>query len=276
MRCRRRQLHTLHGDVFRIDDAWRDALSSIGITEGIDWTRFEGDALVSTSLATKCYRCDVADRAPVFFKRYVYPRRFWLEFWMRPAKGAVECWAYSRLHALQIPSLEVIAFGERRRLGMLLASGIVTAGVADSMNLEAFVRDVWCHWPKQWRVRVAREIAERLLSQLRVAHAGRFFHHDLKLRNLLINSEGDPASLVWIDAPRASRMRWRARRGVVTDLSALARIAINVFSRSELMRFLHMYLAGTGSAGEAKRLFREVGQHLARRMPRPLDLSFPD
>ena len=91
-----------------------------------------------------------------------------------------------------------------------------------------------------------------------------------------MNRVGDPDSLVWIDAPRASRMRLRERRGVVTDLSGLARIAISLFSRFELMRFVHMYLGEEDSSVAAKRLFRQVQRHLSRRMPRPLELPFPD
>ena len=71
-------------------------------------------------------------------------------------------------------------------------------------------------------------------------------------------------------------MRFRHRRGVISDLSGLARIAISLFSGFELMRFIHMYLDDPGGSGEAKRLFRQVQRHLERRMPRRLELDFPD
>jgi hypothetical protein len=275
MDCTRRTLHSLHGEVFRVDDAWREALAQRGIGPRSDWTRFVGDQLVSTAPAVKCYRCDLG-RESVYFKRYVFPGRAWYEFLLRPAKPAVEFWAYSRLRELGIPTLEVVAFAERRRFGVFQAGCIVTRGIPDTIDLDAFARTIWCHWPRSRRVGTARAIAGNLLAQAHVAHRSGFFHHDLKWRNILINPAGEPDSLVWIDAPRASRMRLRGRRGVVTDLSGLARIAISLFSRFELMRFVHLYLGAGASGAEAKRLFRQVQHHLSRRMPRPVELPFPD
>jgi tRNA A-37 threonylcarbamoyl transferase component Bud32 len=212
----------------------------------------------------------------VYFKRYVYAKKKWHEFFLRPAKPAVELWAYSRLQSLGIPTLEVVAFAERRLFGMMVAGCIVTRGVPDTIDLGAFARTVWCHWPRERRIETARALAGALLDQARTAHRHGFFHHDLKWRNILVNAQGDPESLVWIDAPRASRMLFRERRGVVTDLSGLARIAISLFSRFELMRFVHLYLGAEGGSTEAKRLFSQVQRHLGRRMPRPVNLPFPD
>ncbi|MCB1791383.1 MAG: hypothetical protein KDJ24_13880 [Gammaproteobacteria bacterium] len=277
MRCERRQLHCLHGEVFVIDADWVAALASIGFTRDTDWATFAGDVLISKSLeVTRCYRSDLDDGRSVYVKRYVYPYARWREFWLRPAKSAIECWAYSRLQALGIPTLKVVAFAERRRLAALGGGCIVTEGIPDTIDLETFARTVWCRWPRSERRDSARRIAERLLRQARTAHEGGFFHHDLKWRNLLIATDGDPDSLVWIDAPRASRMRLRQRRGVITDLSGLARVALSLFSRTERMRFLRSYLGASAGREERKRLFRAVQRHLSRRMPVPLELDYVD
>ncbi|MCB1801720.1 MAG: hypothetical protein KDI82_08550 [Gammaproteobacteria bacterium] len=277
MLCDQRKLHRVHGSLFAIDPEWVQALASVGLTADTDWQGFTGDVLVSKSKeVTRCYRCDLDDGRSVYFKRYIYPWRRWREFWMRPAKSAVEYWAYSRLRSLGIPTLNVVAFGEQRRLAALGGGCIVTEGIPDTIDLEQFAREVWCRWPRARRRDSARAIASVILRQARRAHDGGFFHHDLKWRNLLIGADGDPRSLVWIDAPRASRMRLRHRRGVITDLSGLARIAISLFSRSECMRFLRIYLGDEASPGERKRLFRAVQRHLGRRMPAPLELDYAD
>jgi hypothetical protein len=275
--CESRKLHVLHGETWQIDDRWRERLAAIGITDDTSWSEFVGDELVSFSgRTTRCYRCALADGESVFFKRYVYAHRAWYDFWMRPAKAAVEWWAYSRLGSLDIPTLEVVAFGERRHLGVLDASCIVTRGIPDRIDLAEFAETVWCSWPRTHRREIAFAIAERLLTQARTAHQNGFFHHDLKWRNVLIAVDGDPGSLVWIDAPRASSMPGRQRRGIVTDLSGLARIAISLFSRSDLMRFLGLYLGPDNDRVARRRLFRDVQAHLGRRMPRPLVLDYPD
>jgi len=277
MQCAARKLHTLHGEVWRIAPAWQRRLAEVGIVSQTRWPEFVGDELVSRSqTATRCYRSNLDGGGSVYFKRYVYPRRMWHEFWLRPAKSAVECWAYSRLRELGIPTLEVLAFGERRHFGMLLAGCIVTKEVPDTIDLEVFAKTIWCRWPRRRRRQAAFAIAGRLLGQARTAHQASFFHHDLKWRNVLIGPDGAPDSLVWIDAPRASTMPGRRHRGVVTDLSGLARIAISLFSRTDLMRFLRLYLGRRDSREARRNLFRDVQRHLGRRMPQPLALEYPD
>lgn len=277
MQCVTRRPHKLHGEVWRIDPKWRARLAEAGISEQTAWAEFVGDELVSASAqVTRCYRSEISSGGSIYLKRYVYPPRLWYKFWLRPAKPAVEWWAYTRLHTLGIPALDVLAFAERRRFGMLLAGCIVTRGIPDSINLQHFATTVWRHWPRARRRQSAFVIAGRLLDHVRTAHAAGFFHHDLKWRNLLISPGGDPETLVWIDAPRASTMPARRRRGVVTDLSSLARIAISVFSRTDQMRFLRLYLGSQDEPLTRRKLFREVNRHLERRMPRPFELDYPD
>ena len=276
MDCHRRQVQCVHGEVVWVDEQWRDALADLGIGSNLNWHRVGGDQLVSSSLAIKCHRTTLNDGRVVYFKRYVYPKNYWHEFWLRPGKAAVECWAYNRIRQLGIPTLDVVAFGERRFLGMLLATFIVTPEVPNTIELEDFVTDAWCHLPRTERRRICKEVSDKLLKQVRAAHQGHFFHHDLKWRNILLQELDGRLIPVWIDAPRASRMRFRTRRGIVTDLSGLGRIAIYLFSRYALMRFLCRYLGAKRQPGDAKQLYREVAAHMGRRMPKPVKLSFPD
>lgn len=125
--------------------------------------------------------------------------------------------------------------------------------------------------PQPQRREVYRELAEKLVDQVRTAHQNRFFHHDLKWRNILVQREGDHYTPVWIDAPRASRMTFREGRGAMVDLSGLARIAISLLSKYDRMRFIWRYLEGARRPGDAKRLYQQVAAHLGRRMPAPLN-----
>ena len=264
-----RMVQVFHGWRFRVEPAWKERLAAVGIAEDRDWTQVVGDRLMSSSPATKCYRISLPDSETVFFKRYVYPKKFWLEFWMRPGKAAVETWAYRQLRALGIPTLEVVAFGERRILGMLIATFLVTREVPATQTLITFATGAWSGMPAPEQRRVYRELAGQLLAQLRTAHQGRFFHHDLKWRNILVLQEGEHYTPVWIDSPRASRMPFRRGRGVMVDLSGLARPAIFLLSKYDRMRFIWRYLEGGRRPGDAKRLYRKVARHLDRRPPPP-------
>ncbi|MFC1684576.1 lipopolysaccharide kinase InaA family protein [Pseudomonadota bacterium] len=268
-----RRIQAFHGHKFLADPPWEKRLASRGIAPDQDWTQVEGDELVSQSgTATRCYRMVLPDGETVYFKRYVYSFKKWLEFWLRPGKCAVETWAYGCLHELGIPSLDVVAFAERRILGMLVATCIVTRAVPDTQELGRFAIDTWYHLPEPERRHIYKQLASQLVVQVRKAHQGGFYHHDLKWRNILVRKEGDGYSLVWIDAPRASRMHFRQRRGVVVDLSGLARIAVSLLSKYDRMRFVRDYLGDERHPGDAKRLYREVASHLGRRPPRPLAL----
>ncbi len=263
----------MHGQTFLVDAEWKERLADVGISADQEWTKVVGDAKMSGSVVTRCYRMALSNGDMVFFKRYVYPRirRYWLEFWMRPGKAAVETWAYRQLQQLGIPTLDVVAFGEHRTFGMLNATFVVTREVPNSLTLFEFARDEWIHLPPQEQRIVYREIAGQLVRQLQKAHANSLFHHDLKWRNILIQNNGGHYTPVWIDAPRASRMRWRNHRGVVADLSCLARIAVYLLSNYDRMRFIWRYLGDSRRPGDAKRLYREVAAHLGRRPPRKHD-----
>jgi tRNA A-37 threonylcarbamoyl transferase component Bud32 len=271
-----RHVQVFHGQRFLVDPAWKERLGMVGIACDRDWARLVGEKLVSTSPSTKCYRMVLPDAEVIYFKRYTYPLRKILEFWLRPGKCAVEVWAYGRLQSLGIPTLDVVAFGERRILGMLTATFIVTREVPDSEELGKFVINTWCRMPEPERRRVYNEIAAQLIEQVRIAHRGGFFHHDLKWRNILVQKQDGRYATVWIDAPRASRMRFRERRGIMVDLSGLARIAVSLLSKYDRMRFVWRYLDGGRKAGDAKRLYQDVAQHLGRRPPKPLKLPPQD
>jgi tRNA A-37 threonylcarbamoyl transferase component Bud32 len=268
-----RTVQLLHGQKFLVDAAWRERLADVGIAADHEWTEVVGDTKMSGSVVTRCYRMVMPDGEVLFFKRYVYPRtrRYLLEFWLRPGKAAVEAWAYRQLQRIGIPTLDVVAFGERRMLGMLTATFVVTREVSNSQTMLEFARDVWIHLPPDEQRRVYREISGQLVQQLQKAHANRLFHHDLKWRNILIHKSEGRFIPIWIDAPRASRMVLRNRRGMVADLSCLARIAVSLLSSYDRMRFIWQYLGDDREPGDARRLYREVAAHLGRRPPRRPD-----
>jgi hypothetical protein len=260
------------GRRLRVLAAWRERLRDLGIGEDSGWIALSRGELVSRSPSTRCYRIALGNGESVYFKRYVYPPRKLLEFWLRPSKAVVEAFGFARLRGLGIPSLDVLALGEVRRFGLLRAACVVTRGIPNSRTLEQFAREHWYWLPEPERRRVQREISQRLLQQLRRAHEAGFFHHDLKWRNILIHEGEQGFTPVWIDCPRAFQRRFGGRRGAVVDLSCLARLALGYLSLYDRYRFLRGYLGPGADPAEVKRLFRLVQARLERRPPRPLQL----
>ncbi len=267
-----RCIQRFHGRKFRVEPAVGPLLRELGIHAAMDWVNYVGGELVSDSSTTRCYRITASDGSAFYFKRYVCPLRRGVQFWMRPGKAAVEVWAYRRLAALGIPTLDVVAFGEERVLGVLKSNFLISRAVPESQDLDRFALGCWYSMAEPQRRQLYNRISGQLVEQLRRAHRGRFFHHDLKWRNILVQKQGEVYSTVWIDAPRASTMPLRRRRGVVVDLAGLARIAVSLLSRYDRMRFIWRYLGEARRPGDAKRLYREVAANLSRRPPKPITL----
>jgi len=267
-----RRIHCFSGRRFLVEPAVEQQLKGLGIHAAMDWVDYAGGELISDSPTTRCYRITASDGSAFYFKRYVCPLQRGVQFWMRPGKAAVEVWAYRQLAALGIPTLDVVAFGEERTLGVLKSSFLISRAVPDSRDLDRFALDSWYRMTGPMRRQLYERISNQLVEQVRKAHQGRFFHHDLKWRNILVQKQGDDYLTVWIDAPRASTMPFRRRRGVVVDLAGLARIAVSLLSRYDRMRFIWRYLGEGRKPGDAKRLYREVAANLSRRPPRAIPL----
>jgi hypothetical protein len=262
----KRRLQVLHGRRFQAHPVWRERLAALGIADDLEWLTLNRGELVSGSNVTRCFRIRLSDGETLYFKRYVYPLRKLLEFWLRPSKAAVEAFGFAQLSRIGIPTLDTLALGELRFLGMLRAACVVTRGIPESQGLDRFAREVWFPMKEPGRTRVCREISDRLAEQLRRAHAARFFHHDLKWRNILIQSDGEGSyTPIWIDCPRADIHRLRWRRGITVDLSGLGRLALSYCNQYGRYRFLRSYLGTQATRQEVKRLYHRVRAHQARR-----------
>ncbi len=267
-----RRIQLFSGRRFLIEAACERQLRELGIHSEMDWVNYSAGELVSDSPTTRCRRIISADGSAFYFKRYICPFQRGIQFWMRPGKGAVEVWAYRQLQELGIPTLDIVAFGEERKLGVLKSNFLISRAVPDSLDLDRFALNSWYQMPEPARRQAYNEIADRLLAQTRAAHRARFFHHDLKWRNILVRKQGDHYSTVWIDAPRASKMWLRQSRGAVVDLAGLARVAVSLLSVYDRMRFIWKYLGTGRRPGDAKRLYRKVAANLSRRPPDPIRL----
>ncbi len=268
-----RSIQCFSGRKFLIEKDFEHQLAELGVDAEMDWVNYSGGELVSDSPTTRCRRITSADGAAFYFKRYICPFRRGIQFWMRPGKGAVEVWAYRQLRELGIPTLDIVAFGEERVFGVLKSNFLISLAIPDSQDLEDFALNGWYQMPEPERQQVYSDIASCLVAQTAKAHKACFFHHDLKWRNILVRKEDSRYTTVWIDAPRASRMRLRKSRGVAVDLSGLSRIAISLLSVYDRMRFIVRYLGRGRRPGDAKRLYQKAAANLSRRPPDPIQLS---
>jgi hypothetical protein len=260
-------MQVFHGDAFDVLPEWRKPLAGIGLSENSDWTQLSSEQAVSGSYnTTSNFRFELNDGSLVFFKRYVYDKiRF--KHWLQPAKAAVEAAGFVELSELGIPTLQTIAYGERRRFGLLKAAFIVTYGETDVVELGQYLAQQWFTMPVANKRASLNQLQPVLIRQLQTVHHAGFYHWDLKLRNILLKGTAENATLIWIDCPRSRRRRANDFSAVVKDFSAMARVACRVLTPGQQMRFLLDYYSG--DRAKARSLYQAIGVELAKRPPRP-------
>ena len=136
-----------------------------------------------------------------------------------------------------IPTAEIVAYGLERRAGAFLRGALITRELENTCDLAMMA------WHGDARLRDAAWvdlISRQLARATRTLHDHHFTHNDLKWRNLLVNEAGE---LFFIDCPTGSfwwgpLLRYRIDK----DLACLDKVASQVLSRSQRLRFFLQYL----------------------------------
>ena len=262
-----RAMHVFHGERIWIDPQWQERLAGIGLGRGKDWTRLASKDAVSASYhTTGNFRFTLSDGQAVYFKRYVY-RKFRWKYWLQAAKAAVEAAGFRDLSKLGIDTIQVLAYGEKRRLGLLRASFIVTLEIPDTVELGQYLARQWLDFPYAKKHRILARLQTTLVQQLQTAHRAGFFHRDLKLRNILLLQNKESPALIWIDCPRSRWLSANHNHAIASEFASMARVAVRVLTPGQRLRFVLAYCNGERS--EARTLYRDVAARLDKNPARP-------
>jgi hypothetical protein len=266
---RAKVMRTFHGEVHYQLDEYAPCLKALGIGAGQDWENFAGGRPVAESTKTNCFAIDLYNGETIYFKRYTYTAKKKLYFWMMPSKPMTEVFGFQELKDMDIPTLDVLAYGERRYLGGLRAAYVVTRGIDNTVPLDEFVSVNCEQFSVTKRHEVYHALCSQLLEQVKTAHDLNFFHQDLKWRNILVQENEGEYKLYWIDCPRAHYAWLMIERSRIIDLSGLARSAILYLSIYDIFRFTRKYLGeSSASPHRARKLIDQVWRHLSKRLPR--------
>lgn len=261
-----RAMHVFHGNRLWVDPSWQEQLSAIGIDHDKDWTRLTSEDPVSASYTTTSnYRFTLSSGEVVYFKRYIY-RRFKFKYWLQPSKAAVEAAGYHDLKNLGINTIQTLAYGEKRRFGLLRATFIITLGIPDTIELDKYLAQKWCNYNYTRKQKILNTIQPLLIKQLQKAHSAGFFHWDLKLRNILLQERHNTMNLFWIDCPRSRIKKPHHLASIVEDIYCLSRVGIRVLTPGQRMRFLLDYC---NDVSLARKIYRETANKLKKNPPRP-------
>lgn len=176
-----------------------------------------------------------------YIKKYEKRGRF-LRRIMGRSRVRAEWENVQQLIQLGIPTVRLVAYGEESRFigarrGMLVTEEIV--GVADMASLVE--RDAVSFRRSRW----INHVIDRLSGYVSTMHRQGFVHNDLKWRNILVDFSDDTEVYI-IDCPAGRKLGgfllspW-LRRGVIKDLACLDKVARQVLSRTQRLKFYLRY-----------------------------------
>ena len=255
-----------------IDPAYRAPLAKAGLASVAAVLGTIGDRLAAWSRATDTvYAALPGSNLAVYLKRYHYPRlrqRLRLAFrgtLFKASRAKSEYRVLASMRKLGIQAVRPIAWGERRRYGLVRSCFLITEAVPEAMSLATFIQlFARGHAPisPDTAIAVRRNILINLALQVRFMHEAGFVHRDLFWRNVLIRPlPNREFEFYFLDASVGRRIRvrhWR-RDAIVRDLAALSVMAPEFCSRPDQLRFIRAYL-GTDSLGDEERQWLELVQ----------------
>lgn len=210
------------------------SLGSLASLFGIDLAKHRKRTLVTQGTLTN----PAGETLHLHFKVYA-TRLNTFHGLARRSRGVLEARNLINFSRWEIRAPDVLAWGYRRRAAGLCSdqSFLMTRTVPGAIAL----REHWTGLEQPNSPLVRRQIIDQLARQTRTLHARRFFHQDLKWRNLLVDREN---AVYWIDCPNGyfGRFPPRQRHGRIKDLATLDKVAKDRCSESERRRFLGVYL----------------------------------
>lgn len=152
-----------------------------------------------------------------------------------------------------IPTAEVVAFGETDKgdyVGVL-----ITKEVKETRDLATLVdQNHSVLKDHQWRLNVI----DRLSCAVRKMHEQGFVHTDLKWRNILVETGGNPKVFI-IDCPQGRKLFGPfLTRGRIKDLACLDKVARSQLSRTDRLRFYFRYKRTNHLSAELKQELRQI------------------
>ena len=218
-------------------------------------------SLVAKDPLSRVFRVVVGDEC-YYVKRYIgngkNARRRW--FGLRALIGRQRIKReWENLLAFRrwgLPAADIVAYGLERRWGAFVRGGMVTAEIANTVDLAQMAAD---HDPRLNNRRWVSAVSVQVARIARKMHDHGFAHNDFKWRNLLVEQGDDPVVHL-IDCPCGSYWWWPfLEYRKIKDLACLDKLAKYHLTRTQRLRFYHDY-AGVGrlSAKDKRRIAKIV------------------
>ena len=260
-----RRIYTLHGQFRFVDSAWKQAFEDSEVGDFSGWSQIVPRNAISNNPGntSQVFRISTS-KGNLVFKRYT-PAKW--RFFLRASKASYEWRGLKSFGEIGIPVPELVAFGEDRQYGRLVAGYIVASEIPEASDLERYAVQNWFPCGAEDKERIFAEIREQLFQLIKKSHAHNLYHQDLNWRNILVNKENGKLKLWWIDCPRFTSGVFNRKHSILVDLSCISRVALSMMNRSQRFRSLLMFF--DGDKEQTRKWFREIELHHRRSRNKP-------
>lgn len=225
-----------------------------GIAAAIVPDRTDALPVIAETSRSRVVRLEVGG-VRLVLKRYTEPGAFLLRTFLRASRARREAAALELVgRALSGNAVRPVAWAERRRLGFVDRSWLVTTELAESMSLRRFK-----HLEGVEREAVRAVVLDALPRQVALLHRGGVFAKNLHAKNVLVQPA--TGALGFIDLPRARAVGEPSRGQRVHDLACLVKELRRSLSLDDLRAFLDRYVETAGLDASPA----ELQQAVARR-----------
>lgn len=226
-----------------INEAFFDFLESFHLADFQSLEGLEGGILLKKNEFRSVTRIERGDKV-LYLKRHFWPLKERINAIIPFAKkeDARNEWKNMfLLNSLGFHTMMPIAFGEKKRLGIPYFSLTLTENIYDTEKLEVYLPKKFSPPLTSIKIIEKRELIKKLALLARDFHNKGLNHQDFYLGHLFIRPKD--GRIFIIDIQRVHYKKSIRKSDKIKDLAQLAFSAkgINIFTRTDYIRFLHVY-----------------------------------
>ncbi len=217
---------------------WLDEDGELPIS---DWLALGLAKIIKTGPHRTVYRL-MMSQGTFYLKHYRTPG--WqavLQNLVRPSKAELEQRAALRVRELGLNTIETVAVGRRRDLGVVTDNFLISRAIENVLPLDAFVIETFPTLNFKEQTKARRQIARQLGTLAAVLHRGGVLHRDLHPGNILIQRRGESLELFLIDLHALSQKRNLSETARALNLALVNNFFARRSSITDRCRFLNAY-----------------------------------
>jgi len=189
-----------------------------------------------------------------YIKKYYYGGK-WMRRYFGRSRVRAEWKNIQYFKEMNIPTPDLIAYGEEKKWGIFQRGAIITKEIRDTIDMANLAKKrASIMNDKIW----FRHVASLLATYTRKIHTSGFVHKDLKWRNILVSSEQKP-DIYFIDCPCGRKKNALVRkRWIIKDLACLDKMAKHILSRTQRLWFYKQYSNHNKLTAHDKNMIKKV------------------